>query len=264
MLIGWIITGAIAVPFLILSFFLFKGKGSSLIAGFNTLSEEKKAVYDKEALCKAVGWLLLIMAVLMFLFPLAMQLEAMWLFWIVFILFMVLPIGFAIYANTGNRFKKEISPYSSETPREKKPMSRGKKAAIVIVIILSVQICIGVTVMIIQGERDPDVTVDGSRIKISALYGLEINLSDVTEITLINSSMREIGIGSRTNGYSTTGNALKGTFSSPETGQQLLFVYSSSSPTIRISRTRGVDVFISFRNSETTITTYQELSAARS
>jgi len=106
----FIITGAIAIPFIILAIFLLNGKGSFLIAGFNTMSDDKRAAYDEKALCKAVGWLLIAIVVLMFLFPLAMVLEAMWLFWVAFVLVFVLTIGFAIYANTGNRFKKDVPP----------------------------------------------------------------------------------------------------------------------------------------------------------
>ena len=103
---GWIITGVIAIPFIVLSIVLLNGKGAFLIAGYNTMSEEKRATYDEKALCKAVGWLLIIITVLMFLFPLAISLQQMWLFWVSFILLFALTIGFAIYANTGNRFKK--------------------------------------------------------------------------------------------------------------------------------------------------------------
>jgi len=103
---GWIITLVATLPFLVLSVFLFKGKGAFLIAGFNTMSDSKKAEYDEKALSKAVGKLLLVLSLLMFLFPLAIQLEAMWLFWVSFALFMVVTFGFVIYANTGNRFKK--------------------------------------------------------------------------------------------------------------------------------------------------------------
>ena len=49
--------------FLVLSIFLFMGKGSWLIAGYNTLSEEDKKKYDKQKLCKIAGIMCLIVAV---------------------------------------------------------------------------------------------------------------------------------------------------------------------------------------------------------
>ncbi len=45
---------------------LFLGKGSWIIAGYNTASEEEKAKYDKKKLCKSMGVLCFIAAFLLF------------------------------------------------------------------------------------------------------------------------------------------------------------------------------------------------------
>ncbi|WP_421616750.1 DUF3784 domain-containing protein [Brevibacillus sp. TJ4] len=52
---GAIVTFVILIPFLILAIFLSKGKGASLLAGYNTMSDNKKAEYDEVALCKFMG-----------------------------------------------------------------------------------------------------------------------------------------------------------------------------------------------------------------
>jgi len=259
---GWIVVGIIALPLFIMAIFLLNGKGSFLIAGFNTMSAEQKAAYDKKALCKAVGLLLLILTVLMLLWPLSIELGIIWIFWLSFALFMIVTFGFVIYANTGNRFKLPGASGSSTTIIVRKPLSRGKKLAIAIAIILSVQLCVGVGIMFYQGESDPRVSIVNDSIQIRALFGTDISFSSISEIALIPENMSQIGIGRRTNGYATTGQALKGTFQSAEHGHQLLFVYSSSSPTIRIKLTGGVDVFISYRDGETTENVYHMLSSA--
>jgi len=261
-MIGWIVIGIIALPIFIMAIFLLNGKGSFLIAGFNTMSEEQKATYDKKALCKAVGRLLLVITVLMLFWPLSFELGILWLFWLSFALYMCIVIWFVIYANTGNRFKMPVDPASPAAITVRKPMSRGKKLAVAIAIVLSVQLCVGIGVMIYQGESDPGVSIVNDTIKIRSLFGTDISFSSISEITLVQESMSQIGIGRRTNGYETTGQALKGTFQSVEHGSQLLFVYSSSSPTIRINLTSGNRVFISYRDSEATTTVYQMLSTA--
>ena len=48
----------IIILFLLLAIFLMYGKGSFLIAGYNTLSQEEKEKYDQKALCRSVGKLL--------------------------------------------------------------------------------------------------------------------------------------------------------------------------------------------------------------
>jgi len=261
-MLGWIMIGAIAIPFITLGVFLINGKGAFLIAGYNTLNDNDKATYDTKALCRAVGWLLISMAVLGMIFPLATRLEIMWLFLAALIPFIALPFGFAIYANTGNRFKIKTDPSSPIVKAERKPMTRGKKAALAIGIILSVQMLIGIGVMIYRGERDPVVSIYGDTVRISASYGRDINFIQISEITLIEKSMGEIGIGIRTNGYGGFGQALKGYFNSTEHGQQVLYVYSGSSPTIKITQTTGFPIFISYRNPADTTATYLELSAA--
>ena len=258
----WIIMGAIAIPFIVMGIFLINGKGAFLIAGYNTLSDSDKATYDTKALCRAVGWLLISMAVLGLIFPLASVFESAWLFWVAIIPFMALPFGFAIYANTGNRFKINIVPNTPITKAERKPMTRGKKAALAIAVILSVQMLIGISIMIYRGERDPVVNVYGDIIRISASYGRDINFAQISEITLIEKSMSEIGIGTRTNGYGGFGQALKGYFNSSENGQQVLYVYSGSSPTIKITPTTGFPIYISYRDPANTATVYLELAEA--
>ena len=147
----WITTGAIAVPFLIMAALFLKGKGAFLIAGYNTMSEEKQATYDEKALCRSVGRFLLVLTTLMFLFPLAVYIEFIWFFYIVVLLFLALPIGYAIYASTGNRFRKIIDPDSQVAKDAFKPMSKGKRGAIIIGLIFAILIFVVIGVLIYQG-----------------------------------------------------------------------------------------------------------------
>lgn len=45
----------IALLFACISIIFFMGKGSFLIAGYNTASKEEKARYDEKKLCKVMG-----------------------------------------------------------------------------------------------------------------------------------------------------------------------------------------------------------------
>lgn len=55
MLIAWIVAGIFAI----LSITLLLGKGSFLIAGYNTSSKEEKEQYNEKKLCRAMGVMLL-------------------------------------------------------------------------------------------------------------------------------------------------------------------------------------------------------------
>ena len=50
--------------FITLSVLFFMGKGKNLIAGYNTMSKEEKEKYDEKKLCKSMGFMSLICAVM--------------------------------------------------------------------------------------------------------------------------------------------------------------------------------------------------------
>ncbi len=60
----WICWGA-AAGLLALSVALLMGKGSFLIAGYNTASQEEKRRYDKKKLCRTVGGGMGVLAVML-------------------------------------------------------------------------------------------------------------------------------------------------------------------------------------------------------
>ncbi|AXI11183.1 DUF3784 domain-containing protein [Oceanobacillus sp. 143] len=85
---------------------LSSGRGSSLIAGFNTLPQEEKDKYDSVALCKFMGKVMFALSSSMILWVLSEVYEINWLLVLGIILFIGIVVFSLIYANTGNRFKK--------------------------------------------------------------------------------------------------------------------------------------------------------------
>ena len=105
-----IIVALIHIPiillFLVLGIVLWNGKGSWLIAGYNTSSKYEKSKYDEKALCRFVAKLMFFCAFCMVLSALA-PLIGEWLIFVSTGIMLVGIIGGVIYANTGNRFKKK-------------------------------------------------------------------------------------------------------------------------------------------------------------
>lgn len=60
-----IIVLVLALLFLIISIFLFNGKGKWLIAGYNTASKEKKEQYDEKKLCRAVSLICIVCCIML-------------------------------------------------------------------------------------------------------------------------------------------------------------------------------------------------------
>lgn len=96
----------IIILFIILGIMLSLGKGSFLIAGFNTMSKEEKAQYDVPSLCKFMGKFMFVVAFSISLFLLSDILAIKDLFYAGNLLLIGSVIFILIYMNTGNRFKK--------------------------------------------------------------------------------------------------------------------------------------------------------------
>jgi len=151
------------------------------------------------------------------------------------------------YRSTSNTH--QINTSTSKTPK-----------AVIIAIIAFVGIIIVVVgAMEYYSLKDPVVNILDNSIQIKALYGVNIDFSEITSISLIGRSMDDIGVGRRTNGYGGFGETLKGNFESDINGKTLLFVQSKTSPTIKIESMDKKDVYISLRNSTNTEQLYREL-----
>lgn len=159
-----------------------------------------------------------------------------------------------IYNKIYNKYRN-----ATVTCRTEEPVSKMSKGVMVAIAAFTGIFMILIGIMLHYGSKDPVINVLDDRVQIKAMYGIEIEFSEISEVSLIEKSMDDIGVGTRTNGYGGMGETLKGNFESDDLGETLLFVQSETSPTIRIVRTDKKDVYISFHNSENTEQLYQEL-----
>ena len=247
------------LPLLIMAIVLLSGRGGSLIAGYNTMSNEKKAIYDEKAMCRATGGFLLALIFCLGLLYVGIYSAAVWLTIAAAVFLVVLIVGFLIYANTGKRFLKEKNAAPVVIERTK---PRAAKAIIIAVIAISAIVLVGVAALLIFGSSEPDVLILDNGIQIKAMYGRTVEYAEIANISLIEQSMGEIGLVRRTNGFGGFGQALKGNFRSDSLGELLLFVQSDIAPTIWIECFNARDVYISFRDSEATKVLYNELIMA--
>ena len=91
---------------LVLGILFFCGKGSFLIAGYNTLPKEEKSCLDQKSLCKFMGKLMFLLAGCWLIITLGSFFGMIPLLMIGLILFIAAIVAAAVYANTGNRFQK--------------------------------------------------------------------------------------------------------------------------------------------------------------
>lgn len=103
-----LIISGITAAFLVLLGIVFScGKGSSLIAGYNTASPEEKVQYNEKALCRAMGGMMFALAACCIVMGLSEIFQTMAFFWIGFVLLFIVVIGGVIYMNTAQKVKRK-------------------------------------------------------------------------------------------------------------------------------------------------------------
>ena len=105
-MIGVIITGLLSALLFAASIALLAGKGSFLIAGYNTASEEEQGKYNVDALCRYMGKILLPISIFMPVVAIGGIYEIRWIPIAYGLGVLALCIFSVIYCNTGGRFKK--------------------------------------------------------------------------------------------------------------------------------------------------------------
>ena len=104
---GALVIGAVAFMMLLLGLYMLRGKGSFLIAGYNTMAKEEKEKYDGPAMARFIGKLLFALSFTMLFWLAGMLLEKSWMFYIGVALFLGFTGTALLYMNTGGRFLKQ-------------------------------------------------------------------------------------------------------------------------------------------------------------
>ena len=89
----------VSASFLVLGIVFSRGKGTSLIAGYNTASPEEKAKYDEKKLCKAMSRLMFALAGCWLVTASSEIFKKIALLWIELALFLIVSVVGAVYVN---------------------------------------------------------------------------------------------------------------------------------------------------------------------
>jgi hypothetical protein len=226
------------------------------------MSAQEKATYDEKALCRSMGKLLIVFTLVIALVFVALLIDQPWLLYSGIALSAVLPLGYVVYVNTGNRFRKAPDVGSAAVPKSSGTKPLAKRMTVIVAVVVPVVIVLIVGTLLFLGSKEPVVTVLDDGVQIEGMYGLTVGFAEMNETTLLEKRMRDMDVGSRTNGYA-GGGVLKGHFRSDTLGETLLFVDAKTAPTIWIKRQGQEDVYISFRDSEKTRQLYQAIHDRR-
>lgn len=236
----------IVILFAVLSALLLSGKGSFLIAGYNTASEKEKARYNEKKLCRVTGGGLALITLLLLInalvgFDLPGGLGAVFPLGIV-----VICIGIVIASNTICRVK-----YTAAVPviKDRKKEKRSARVSLVILVVT----VIFVIIAMFAGSVNVSLDNDKISLHVSGWSDKEVLYSDIQSIDY----SEQFTSGRRTNGL---GNyAVKaGHFKNNTYGAYLLYSNNKCKEYIILDTTEGIVVF-NAKDAEKTRTMYQEI-----
>ena len=108
-----VVTGSFGLLFASLGIYMMlTGRGSFLIAGYNTMPTKEKEKYDSKALCKFIGKYIAFVGLMTVLFAVALTIgitndsSLLWVTVSYTAIVSGLGVFVAVYCNTGNRFRK--------------------------------------------------------------------------------------------------------------------------------------------------------------
>lgn len=223
--------------------FLVK-KYPMLIAGYNTMSKEKKANVDAAGmgrfLCRWFVWGgigILAAAGVLYLLKLNQYLDYVSLVAMMVILSAAL-IGVQKFDHN--------------------PKKHGLWSSIIIVAVL-VAVFGYIIFFISSSSKDTKVEVSEQNISIKGLYKMELPVDQIKEVSIVSVIPR---IKMRTNGFA-SGNVRKGVFDLDSVGKCRLYLHSLSGPFLHLVDGNGMSIYFSYRDSAKIQALYDEINAAK-
>lgn len=240
------------IVFILMAFiFLFIGivikhfKCYFLIAGYNTMTEEQQSKVDIEktgAIVGNFGYAMFFTQILASILGYLNYELLAFLISFISILSGVIVILIKSEKYDGN----DRNPDGS--------LKKEKKIMITVISVFFAAIVIGVSSLMFSGNKASDIIIGNNDIEIKGMYGTDILIDDIKEVTLEESIPRIIA---KTNG-SNLGSKLKGNFKLEELGKVKLFIDKDKPPFIFIKLEQGY-VIINLDNKQDTENLYGKI-----
>ena len=239
MIVIWIIIALCGICSLI----LLSGRGSILIAGYNTMSKEEQEQYDEKKLCRITGAGMLVITVLTAVLETFGEKIPDW-FWTLYaVLVIFIAVGIMILSNT-------ICKIKENTGSKKKSYNK-----VVICIIAVSIVCSSLIMGIVFSKGKIEIAVSANSLEIQGYWwsNYEIKTEEIEEVELT----ENFQTGTRTNGFSGA-NLLQGEFKNKEQGKYTLYAYKDCKAYIILHTKKG-DVVINEKTEKETRELYHEI-----
>lgn len=237
----WILTAVFAV----LSVVLLSGRGSFLIAGYNTADKEEKAKYDEKRLCRVMGAGMAVITAILLLCTLYDFNLPRGLRWIMPIGIFGVVIFLLIAVNTLCRIK---APAAGTKAGKKEALPTKITVGVLIVI------CIFVSLMLYTGDVKVEFEEDRMGIHTSVIGNRNVPYEDIISVAYEDG----MEIGSRTAGIGSF-RLQAGSFKNSEFGAYHLYSYTDCDEYIVLDTVSGV-IALNGKTPSETRNLYHEVS----
>lgn len=240
----WILVIFLAV----LTIILLSGKGSFLVAGYNTASQAQKARYNKQKLSRVMGIGLGLITILVAVFAALQENAPDYLLWLLPIAIIVIVIVMTVLSNT--ICKTEPGSHEEESPQAQKLTKKTRKFVWIITGIILV-FTIGLT---FTGDVKVQPEGDSLQIEVSYWSDKTIPYEDIKSAQY----EENIKTGERTNGLGSA-RLQAGHFRNKQFGNYLLYAYTKCDSFIVLKTTNGT-VVINAKDESGTMKLYEQIT----
>lgn len=218
-----------------------------LIAGYNTMSKEKRKNVDTESLGRLMGNFMFLLGGTIIIGGILIftGFKTIGTMLIIVPMFILTPY---VMVKSQKYDKNSLEPDGS--------MKKSTKLTLGVIIGLTSIIFIFIVVFYIYGVQEPKVAVDNERVKISGMYASTVPTDDIMEVVLLDSIPKVLR---KDNGFD-FGNILRGYFNLESIGKGRLYI-NNGKPTYVYLRLKKGFVIINHNNSEETQELYNRIRA---
>lgn len=218
-----------------------------LIAGYNTMPEEKRKNVDIESLGRFIGNYMLLLGLLLAIGGVLLYAgyKTLGIILIVFPQFILTPYVLI----RSQKYDKNLVEADGSMKKSAKVMYRIIVGVIAFVFIITLG-------MILYGAKEPNITVTNEKIKIGGMYASVVYMEDIEDTLLLNTIPEVL---KKNDGFD-FGNILKGQFTLENIGKGKVYINNGKSPYLYLRLKNGY-VIINFRNNEKTQELYNEINS---
>lgn len=244
-----LIGGGISLVFLM-------GKGSFLIAGYNTASEKERRKYNEKKLCRTVGAYMALITVLVLGAELLGENIPDWYLALVMGGVFIGLIPTLLYANLGCRVKPGEEIPLEENPEKELKRKKTRNIGTAVIVLITIAAMVFSAVLLFTGDVKVLIRDDMLEIQGSFWSDYELPLSEILTVTYredFETGRKRMGVNSL--------QLNEGTFQNKEFGEYTIYSYARCKDFVVMETTDGVLV-INGKTPEETRTLYEKILAA--